>query len=172
MPNLQVSRSSLHSIKPENFLEPVLTCKCLSHQLDFSCNIWVPWDFKIMIEFYERLVLAGIWGRMCLLCSAGEAASNNLGGHKIRVYSCLQNLNSSSRGIRKYFALIAKLISTFLNFWDSLTFIKSILVWICFCPDSAYLISWCMINVQCLFVRSQKKGFQVQLSKDELVRVR
>ena len=125
MPNLQVSRSFLHSIKPENFLEDLYK-HVNSQQLDFSCNIWVPWDFKIMIEFYERLVLAGIWGRMCLLCSAGEAASNNLGGHKIRVYSCLQNLNSSSgRGIRKYFTLIAKSTFTFLNFfylWDSFRF--------------------------------------------------
>ena len=60
-----------------------------------------------MIEFYERLAswdLGKNSGRIIhnytqsMQVSAGEetqaaSASNNLGGHKIRVYSCLQNEN-------------------------------------------------------------------------------
>ena len=60
-----------------------------------------------MIEFYERLAswdLGKNSGRIIhnytqpMQVSAGEetqaaAASNNLEGHKIRVYSCLQNEN-------------------------------------------------------------------------------
>ena len=64
--------------------------------------------YEIMIEFYERLAswdLGKNSGRIIhnytqpMQVSAGEetqaaaSASNNLGGHKIRVYSCLQNEN-------------------------------------------------------------------------------
>ena len=56
-----------------------------------------------MIEFYERLAswdLGKNSGIQPMQVSAGEetqaaaaSASNNLEGHKIRVYSCLQNEN-------------------------------------------------------------------------------
>ena len=66
--------------------------------------------YEIMIEFYERLAswdLGKNSGRIIhnytqpMQVSAGEetqaaaaaSASNNLEGHKIRVYSCLQNEN-------------------------------------------------------------------------------
>ena len=63
--------------------------------------------YEIMIEFYERLAswdLGKNSGRIIhnytqpMQVSAGEetqaaSTSNNLEGHKIRVYSCLQNEN-------------------------------------------------------------------------------